>query len=126
MKAMAKKLTSKTESAHVAAFSSRPILHVKTQRGAGDPEIRAFTFIDAVIRYGSILVQGDLAEAYKKAGTAFRGQLEQHFVVMNEAQSYQTSQTSAPSTSYKPQPGKRQREENQSTSGGKGAKTRKT
>jgi hypothetical protein len=117
MKAMAKKLTSKTESAHVAAFSSRPILHVKTQRGAGDPEIRAFTFIYAVIRYGSILVQGDLAEAYKKAGTAFRGQLEQHFVVMNEAQSYQTSQTSAPSKSYNPQPGKRQREENQSTSG---------
>ena len=127
MKAVAKKLTTKTESAHVAAFSSRPILHVKTQKHGGDPEVRAFTFIDSVIRYGEILVQGDLAEAYKKAGTAFRGQLEQHFVVMNEAQAYQSFKSSVPPTnSAKTNPGKRQREDEQSTSSGKGSKNRKT
>jgi hypothetical protein len=127
MKAIAKKLTTKSESAHVAAFSSRPILHVKTQKHGGEPEVRAFTFIDSVIRYGEILVQGDLAEAYKKAGTAFRGQLEQHFVVMNEAQPYQTFNSSGPSTtSAKPNSGKRPREEEQSTSSGKGSKNRKT
>jgi hypothetical protein len=127
MKAIAKKLTTKSESAHVAAFSSRPILHVKTQKHGGEPEVRAFTFNDSVIRYGEILVQGDLAEAYKKAGTAFRGQLEQHFVVMNEAQTFQSFHSSVPPTnSAKTNPGKRQREDEQSTSSGKGSKNRKT
>ena len=71
--------------AHVASYSSRPILHVKTMR-AGSSEVtsRAFTFVDAVIRYGSVLAQEDLEEAYKKAGSAFKGQLEQHFVVLRE------------------------------------------
>jgi hypothetical protein len=132
MKAIAKKLSSKSESAHVAAFSSRPILHVRSTKAGEDQNPKAFTFTDSVIRYGSVVVQGDLAEAYKKAGTAFRGQIEQHFVVLNEGQSYQ---------SFHPKPqvvsgrgggggggggGKRQREEEQSTSSGKGAKNRKT
>jgi hypothetical protein len=85
MKAIAKKLTVNKDTAHVASYSSRPILHVKTMR-AGSSEVtsRAFTFVDAVIRYGSVLAQEDLEEAYKKAGTAFKGQLEQHFVVLRE------------------------------------------
>jgi hypothetical protein len=85
MKAIAKKLTVNKDTAHVASYSSRPILHVKTMR-AGSSEVtsRAFTFVDAVIRYGSVLAQEDLEEAYKKAGSAFKGQLEQHFVVLRE------------------------------------------
>jgi hypothetical protein len=51
----------------------------------GDSNIRAFTFIDAIIRYGAVLVQADLDEAYRRAGSAFRGQLEQHFVVLHES-----------------------------------------
>jgi hypothetical protein len=78
MKAIARKISKGSEAAHVAAFSSRPILHVKSI-GLSDPNIRAFTFIDAIIRYGSVLVQADLDEAYRRAGSAFRGQLEQHF-----------------------------------------------
>jgi hypothetical protein len=89
MKAIAKKLTTKSQSAHVAAFSSRPILHVKSTKVGGDQNPKAFTFTDSVIRYGSVVVQDDLSEAYKKAGTAFRGQIEQHFVVLTEGQSYQ-------------------------------------
>ncbi len=85
MRAIAKKLTVSKDTVHVASYSSRPILHVKTMR-AGSSEVisRAFTFVDAVIRYGSVLAQEDLDEAYKKAGSAFKGQLEQHFVVLRE------------------------------------------
>jgi len=83
MKAMAKKISDKNFSAHVAAYSSRPILHV---REIGKPESsnRAFTFIDAILRYGGSVGQDDLEEAYKRAGSAFKGQLEQHFVVLKE------------------------------------------
>jgi hypothetical protein len=85
MKAVAKKLTVNKDTAHVASYSSRPILHVKTSR-AGSSEVisRAYTFVDTIIRYGSILNLEDLEEAYKKAGSAFKGQLEQHFVVLRE------------------------------------------
>ena len=85
MKAIAKKITIGTESAYVAAYSSRPILHVRSQTGRGTEVInRAFTFIDSIIRFGSVLVRSDLDDAYRRAGTAFKGQLEQHFVVLKE------------------------------------------
>jgi len=85
LKAIAKKLTNTKDSAHVASYSSRPILHVKTAVPSGEPQNRAYTFIDAVARYGGVLVQQDLDEAYRRAGSAFRGTMEQHFVVLHEA-----------------------------------------
>lgn len=83
MKALAKKLTNKAVIAHVAAYSSRPILHV---RDAGKPESssRAYTFIDSMTQFGGAIVREDLDDAYRRAGTAFRGQMEQHFVVLKE------------------------------------------
>jgi hypothetical protein len=84
MKAMAKRLTNTRDSAHVASYSSRPILHVKTASTSGEPISRAYTFIDAVARYGGVVVQPDLDEAYKRAGSAFRGTMEQHFVVLHK------------------------------------------
>jgi hypothetical protein len=85
LKAIAKKITNPKESAYVAAYSSRPILHVRTKNEKGEETMnRAYTFTDAIIRYGQNLVKQDLEEAYKRAGTAFRGQLEQHFVVLRD------------------------------------------
>jgi len=85
MKAIAKKISNGNIKAHVAAYSSRPILHVRSEgESGGQNTSRAFTFIDSVIRYGSAVVQQDLEEAYRRAGTAFRGQIEQHFVVLRE------------------------------------------
>jgi hypothetical protein len=83
MKAIAKKLTNKEVNAHVAAYSSRPILHV---RDVGKPEAagRAYTFIDSVTQFGGSVIQDDLHEAYRRAGSAFKGQMEQHFVVLKE------------------------------------------
>jgi hypothetical protein len=83
MKAIAKKLTNKEVNAHVAAYSSRPILHV---RDVGKPEAagRAYTFIDSVTQFGGSVIQDDLHEAYRRAGSAFKGQMEQHYVVLKE------------------------------------------
>ncbi len=44
----------------------------------------ALTFADAISRYGEGLRKDDLGEAYKRAGTAFKGQLLQTFVVLHE------------------------------------------
>ena len=41
-------------------------------------------FADAIKRYGRILREGDLANAYRKAGTSFDGQLQQNFVVLHD------------------------------------------
>jgi hypothetical protein len=85
MKAISKKISNAKDSAYVAAYSSRPILHVRTQGKAGEVTNRAYTFIDSIIKFGRVLMRCDLDDAYRRAGTAFRGQLEQHFVVLREA-----------------------------------------
>jgi hypothetical protein len=130
MKAIAKKLTSTTESAHVAAFSSRPILHVRTKGEGPEPVTRAYTFIDSIIKFGSILRQDDLEEAYRRAGVAFRGQLGQHFVVLRDQDGVRSGghgvgpTASGSSKSHAHGGGKRSREE-ESDSTGKDPKNRK-
>jgi hypothetical protein len=42
------------------------------------------TFVDAVARFGDGLTEDNLSEAYRRAGTAFNGQLAQHFVVLKD------------------------------------------
>ena len=42
------------------------------------------SFSDALLRYGLGLRENDLGEAYKKAGIAFKGQIEQNFVVLHD------------------------------------------
>ena len=43
-----------------------------------------FNFSDALARYGANLTEKNLTEAYKRAGSAFKGQLQQNFVVLTE------------------------------------------
>jgi len=107
MKAISKKITTTKESAYVAAYSSRPILHVRSQVRAGEVTNRAYTFIDSIIKFGKVLLRCDLDEAYRRAGTAFRGQLEQHFVVLRE---------SGPSGGSASRAGKRQRQDSDESS----------
>ena len=83
LKAMAKCFASDKEAMYVSAFSSRPLLHVKP-KDLGTRQM-AFTFADAISRYGKQLRQSDLREAYRRAGTSFRGQLQQNFVVLYDS-----------------------------------------
>ena len=72
------------ETMYVSAFTSRPVLHIK--KVGEDVQQRPFimTFADAIQRYGTRIEQDNLAEAYKRVGRAFYGQLEQHFVVLKD------------------------------------------
>ena len=117
LRAMAKKLSNNKEAAHVAAYSSRPILHVKAQGSGKDQQTRAYTFIDAIIKYGGILAQGDLDEAYRRAGSAFRGQMEQHYVVLREQGKQPARPEPNKKPQHKPRDAKRQREPDAGWSG---------
>ena len=68
---------------YVSAYSSRPVLHVVDKSGIQKPY--ALTFADALTRYKGEVNEDLLGEAYRRAGTSFKGQLEQHFVVLREA-----------------------------------------
>jgi hypothetical protein len=82
LKAMSKKFASDNTEMFVMGYASRPVLHVKSK----NPNQRSMwlSFSDALLRYGSGLIENDLGQAYRKAGVAFKGQLEQNFVVLHD------------------------------------------
>jgi hypothetical protein len=82
MKSIAAKLNNSDQAAYVTAFTSRPILYIKPKSGNQKP--MAYTFGDEVERYGDVVREDDLGEAYRRSGNSFKGQLEQHFVVLKE------------------------------------------
>ena len=82
LKAIAKKYASDKEIMSVSAFVSRPVLHVRSKEGGS--RLGTFNFSDALARYGAGMSAAELGEAYRRAGAAFRGQLQQNFVVLNE------------------------------------------
>jgi len=87
MRAIAKKLTTDSESAYVQGFISKPVLHYVVKEsmpsfcaGTG----RSYTFVDSIIRFGDLLMPTDLVPAYKRAGSTFQGSMEQYFVLLRE------------------------------------------
>ena len=72
---MAKKIQNEKETATVLGYSTRPTLQVKDK--SGQRRLLLLSFADALMGYGKTLREGDLVSAYKKAGTAFAGQLQQ-------------------------------------------------
>ena len=80
--AMAKKIQNDKETATVLGYSSRPTLQVKDKSGKRRP--LSLGFADALGRYGKGLREDDLVSAYRKAGAAFGGQLQQNFVVLHD------------------------------------------
>jgi hypothetical protein len=82
LKAIAEHHSNDKESMPVSAFVSRPVLQVRSRDGG--ITIVTFNFSDALARYGANLIKKELTEAYKRAGPAFKGQLQQNFVVLNK------------------------------------------
>jgi hypothetical protein len=88
LKAIAKKLTTETESAFVQSFISRPVMRYVSEdenlevSGTG----RSYSFVDAVLRFGDLVQDADLTSAYKRAGGTFRGAMEQYFILLREAE----------------------------------------
>jgi hypothetical protein len=69
----------------VSAFISRPVIHVRSKDGGA--RLGVFNFSDAIVRFSSNLTVSELEEAYRRAGSAFKGQLQQNFVVLTEQNS---------------------------------------
>jgi hypothetical protein len=100
LKAITKNCVGERNIMYVSAFLSRPMLHVKPKGGEG-PRPVAYTFSDALSKYGENLRRDDLGDAYKRAGIAFKGQLQQNFVVLHDTghHGHQSSNTTRAATS---------------------------
>jgi hypothetical protein len=83
MKAISQKVASDRVKSYVVGFISRPVMHVKK---LSDGSQRTYTFVDSIMAYGNLIRPADLASAYKRAGVAFDGQLQQNFVLMTETE----------------------------------------
>jgi hypothetical protein len=85
LKVIAKKVTNDEVQAYVVGFISRPIMHLrkKTDRRDTKPH-KSYTFVDAIESYGQLIYASDLEKAYVRAGVAFKGQMQQNFVVLHE------------------------------------------
>ena len=91
---MAKKFSSEREDLYVMGYISRPVLQVNPK--GENQKVLWLSFSDALLRYGSGLAELDLGDAYRKAGIALRGQLEQNFVVLHdkvEAKTFEKKKT---------------------------------
>jgi len=124
LKAIAKKISGQSISAHVVAFISRPVMHVKSNTGATDVMVpKTFTFVDAVAQYGQAVSQFELADAYRRAGTSFKGQMEQMFVILRERDDWsgrrqqQQQQRGAGGSGFPRNERKRQREDDDAGEG---------
>ncbi len=96
--------------AYALPFVARPTLQVRST-DAGNTETKTYTYTDAISKYGHLLKQIDLGEAYRRAGNFFKGQLEQQFIVLKESgagpmQAQQQQQPQRPMRGHpNPQPG---------------------
>ena len=82
LRGMAKQFTSEDELSYVNAYASRPTITFKKKDSSLRPLV--LTFSDAVLRFGKGMRDEHLQEAYKRAGTAFRGHMQRNFVVLKE------------------------------------------
>jgi hypothetical protein len=80
--AIAKKRGSEKEIATVQSYVSKPTLIIKDKEGKRKP--LKLGYADAINRFGKTLREGDLASAYRKAGTSFQNVLQQNFVVLHD------------------------------------------
>ncbi len=70
---------------YVSAFVSRPVIYVRSKDGGS--RLGVFNFSDVLVSFSTNLTVTELEEAYRRAGSAFKGQLQQNFVVLTEQSS---------------------------------------
>ncbi len=85
LKALARKITDKDLTAHTVPFVSRPVIHVRSTDSANHGN-KTYTFVDAITKFGHLVKQVELGEAYRRAGNSFKGQMEQQFIILREQQ----------------------------------------
>jgi hypothetical protein len=77
LKALARKVSDLNMVAYAVPFVSRPVMQIRSKEAGVSSEARSFSFTDAVAKYGHLLKQFELADAYRRAGNHFVGQMEQ-------------------------------------------------
>ena len=123
LKAIARKISNKDTSAHAVPFISRPVMHVRPTESAevwSTP--KTYSFVEAATRFGHLVRQVELGEAYRRAGNSFKGQLEQHFIVLRESVDSRPQQPPRRGGAPRPQGGgrKRPREDEEEEAHGSG------
>jgi hypothetical protein len=89
LKALARKVADRNTLARALPFVSRPVLQIRPAEGTRVTESRSFTFTEAISKYGHLLKQFELGDAYRRAGNSFKGQLEQQFIVLRDRDQHQ-------------------------------------
>ena len=93
LKVIAKRLTTPTEVCYVQGFSSRPTLHYRMKDVPSESNVvpvatpgtgRSYNFTESIERWGNLLHSQALEPIRRKACQAFRGCLEQYFVVLSD------------------------------------------
>jgi hypothetical protein len=85
MKAIARKVTNDEIQAYVVGFISRPIMHLRKKSDGRDVKPhKSYTFTEAIENYGQLIYAADLENAYTRAGSAFKGVMQQNFVVLHD------------------------------------------
>jgi cysteinyl-tRNA synthetase len=72
---------------------------LKVKEKDTDKNPMSFTFIDSVLRYVKEMVEGELEDAYRRAGRTFQGQLQQNFGVLRDREAYPVMANQGASTS---------------------------
>jgi len=88
LRAISKALATEHTESYVQGFSSRPLLHYRTLEHVNyyvDGANRSYTFVEAVAKFGHLVQQFNLIQAYRRARPAFVGCLEQYFVILKES-----------------------------------------
>ena len=69
----------------VVGFISRPIMHLRKKSDGRDVKPhKSYTFTEAIENYGQLIYAADLENAYTRAGSAFKGVMQQNFVVLHD------------------------------------------
>jgi hypothetical protein len=57
-------------------------MQIRSKEDGSVSEARSISFTDSVAKYGHLLKQFELGDAYRRAGDHFEGQLEQPIIVL--------------------------------------------
>ena len=73
--------------AYCQPFLTRPMMKIVTKNNGNDnPNIQSFGFVDSImkLRHHDDLRRVSTSEALQKAGSTFRGRLEQNFIILKD------------------------------------------
>jgi hypothetical protein len=83
MKTLSKKIAE--NGAYVLDFIMRSMMHIwKSAAPCNLTPLKPFNFIDSISKFGILVYKSDLESADLQAGVAFKGNMRQNFVVLDE------------------------------------------